>query len=189
MITRVSCLVILSMLLPAHGSAQPVPSEGERVRIHQLDGTVVIGIVQAASPRAIRLLGTGGGTFGIAQDQIRQIERRLGLHREFGRNFGITVAASAVGFGAISAISWSPCTSTGFASCMLHPSSRGDAFQLGLAVGAIIGVPIGLMVGLKVEHESWERLLPSEQGQATFSIRPILGRELGLSASFAFGGR
>ena len=72
---------------------------------------------------------------------------------------------------------------------MMHPSSRKRALQEGLAGGAMIGVPIGLIVGLAVKHERWERLLLSEQGQATFSIRPILGRELGLSASFAFGGR
>ena len=60
MITRVSCIVILSMLLPVRGSAQPVPREGERVRIHLLDDAVVIGIVQTASPQAVRLLGTGG---------------------------------------------------------------------------------------------------------------------------------
>lgn len=178
------------MLLPAHGSAQPVPSEGERVRIHQLNGTVVTGTVQAVSPQAVRLFGTAGGTEReIAQDQIRQIERSLGLHRHFARNFGITVMVSAVGFGAVSAISWSPCTITEFLVCAFAPSSRGDAFGLGLLGGTIIGVPIGLIVGIIAKHERWERLSLSEQGQAAFSIRPILGRELGLSASFAFGGR
>ena len=193
MITRISCIVLLSllsMLPPAHGSAQPVPSAGERVRIHQLNGTVVTGTVQAVSPQAVRLLGTAGGAeWLIAQDQIRQIERSLGVHRHFARNFGITVVVFAVGFGKVSALSWSPCTSTEFLGCLLSTRSRKAAFQEGLFFGTIIGVPIGLIVGKTAKHERWERLSLSEQGQAAFSIRPILGRELGLSASFAFGNR
>ena len=190
MITRISCIVLFSMFLPAYGSAQPTPSEGERVRIHQVNGTVVTGTVQAVSPQAVRLLGTtGGAEWEIAQDQIRQIERSLGLHRKFWRNFGITVAVSAVGFGALAAVSWSPCTPTEFFGCGMHESSRGEAFQVGLVGGAIIGVPIGLIVGLAVKKERWEPLSLSGQGQDRFSIRPILGRELGLSASFAFGNR
>lgn len=190
MTTRISCIVILAMILPAHGSGQSVLSPGELVRIHPLNGPVVTGIVQVASPQAIRLLGKAGGTeFVIPQDEIGQIERSLGRHRKFGRNFAVTVVASAVGIGAISAISWSPCTDTGLFGCIMDPNSRGDAFSLGLAGGAIIGLPIGIIVGLAVKHERWERLSLPRQGQAALSIQPILGRELGLSASFAFGGR
>ena len=57
MTTRISCILILAMILPAHGSGQSVLSQGERVRIHQLNGTVVTGIVQFASPQEVRLLG------------------------------------------------------------------------------------------------------------------------------------
>jgi hypothetical protein len=187
MTARITYIVILAMNLPAYASGQSVLNQGERVRIHQLNGTVVTGIVQSATPQAVRLLGEAGGTeFVIPRGEVGEIERSLGRHRKFGRNLTITVVSSAVAIGGISAISWSPCTGL----CLFHPTSRGEAFAFGLlAGGAIIGTPIGIIVGLAARHERWEQVSFAGQGQAALSIQPILGRGFGVSASLAFGGR
>ena len=43
----------------------------------------------------------------------------------------------------IYALTWSPCTETGWFACFAHPDSRGEAFGWGFAGGAIIGLPLG----------------------------------------------
>ena len=85
--------------------------------------------------------------------------------------------------------STSPCTQTGLFDCLLHPDSRGGAFEQGLVVGAVIGVPIGLVVGLTVTRERWEAASLSGSSLASIKVRPTFSDGVGFAASIPFGGR
>ena len=187
--TAIGFLAIWAMVLPAHGWAQSLPTEGDWVRISQTNGTVVTGTVSYASAEEVRLQsGSAGQELLILRGEIGKMERSLGRHRSFGKNFAITLVSSSVGMGALLAIAWSPCTETGFLACYLHPTSRGEALTWGLAGGAILGVPAGLIVGLAVKREKWAPVSLSGPGDVTLSILPVLGTGIGVSGSISFGG-
>lgn len=175
-------LAIWTMVLPACGWAQSLPAEGEWVRISRTNGTVVTGILSFASAEEVRLLdGSAEQDLLIPRGEIDRMERSLGRHRDFGKNFVMVLASTSVGIGALLAIAWSPCTQTGFLACYLHPTSRGEAFAWGLAGGAILGVPAGLIVGLAIKREKWAPVTLSGPGDATLSILPVLGTRIGVS--------
>ena len=190
MFNRIKYIALLAMILPASGAAQSAPEKAERVRIHERGGVIVTGTLQSASPQGLRVRSdVNGVTFLIPSDSVEQFERSLGKHRRFGRNFALTVAASSFAVGTVMLISYSPCTETGFLACFMEPHSAGEAFTWGLAGGAAVGVPLGVIVGLALRNERWERASVPGQGHSSLSIRPIIGRQVGLTASIAFGGR
>jgi hypothetical protein len=186
---RIIVLVILAMGSPAYALGQAVPSQGDRVRISRVDGTVETGIFQSASAQGVQLRPVLGSTRpAISLEEIELMERDLGRHSRFWRNFGITVGASIVGIAMLAATTWEPCVSTQPFGCLLAPQSRSEAVGMGALAGLVIGLPIGTLVGSAVKYERWEPLSLSGSGQAAFSIQPIVGRRFGLSASLALGG-
>ena len=188
--TVIGCLVAGSLVLPASGLAQRVPDPGELVRITQTDGTVLTGFFARSSTEHLVLLGAWREQeYVIPRTDIDTIERSLGRHRQFGKNFGITLAVASLSIGAISAFTWSPCRDTGFLACLFHPTSRGEAFTWGFVGGAALGLPIGLVVGLAVRQERWARVSVPGLGESVLSIKPVLGPRTGFSASISLGGR
>ncbi len=180
-------LLVAMTVFPGLGAAQSIPAQGERVRIGQSDGTVVVGSFEGGSTEAVRLRASPTGEERlIPLDAIARMDRSLGRERRFGKYFAVGVASTSAAVGVVSGMSWSPCTSTGPFSCMLHPNSRGDALVLGLVGGAVIGIPVGIITGLAVREERWSPLPLPGSGGATWSIRPVLGSQVGVSASLAF---
>jgi len=164
-----------------------MPAPGERVRIGQSDGTVVVGSFERGSTDAVRLLLSGTAEEHlIPLNAIEQMDRSLGEERRLGKYFAVGVVSTSVAVGSVTAMTWSPCTDTGLFSCMLHPESRRQALALGLVGGAVIGVPVGVITRLVVREERWSPITLSGSGGATFSIRPVLGSRPGVSASVSF---
>jgi hypothetical protein len=173
----------MTLLTPALGSAQTVPTVGDRIRVRQTDGRVTVGTVDRISADELVLGGSA-----LSMDGIESIERSLGERRRFARNLAITTGVAAGAGGLISAMSWSPCRETGFLACMLHPESRGDAFAWGFVGGGILGLPLGIIIGLAEKDERWEPIAKTAVGRVSLGLVTGGGRGVGVRASIPFGG-
>ena len=74
-------LMTLVVVLPSDGSSQAVPSLGHRIRIKQVDGTVLTGRLATLSPETIRLSVDSSrveGTIAIPRSQIATLESQQG---------------------------------------------------------------------------------------------------------------
>ena len=165
-------LMTLVVVLPSDASAQAVPSLGHRIRIKQVDGTVLTGRLATLSPETIQLWIGSDDLAEVPVARIEVLETSLGRRRRFAKYYGITVAAASVVGGMIYALTWSPCTETGWFTCWPHPDSRGEAFGWGFAGGAIIGLPLGLIIGSKVREERWNPVALPAPAASGLTIRP-----------------
>ena len=183
-------LMTLVVVLPSDGSSQAVPSLGHRIRIKQVDGTVLTGrLALPLSPETIQLWIGSDDLAEIPLARIEVLETSLGQQRNFGKYFGLTVAAASLVGGTIYALTWSPCTETGWFACWFEPDSRGEAFGWGLAGGAIIGLPLGLIIGSVVREERWNRGALPALTAPRLTIRPVIGSRVGFAGSVRVGGR
>ena len=121
--------------------------------------------------------------------RIEVFETSLGRQSNFGKYFGLTLAASSVVGVTIYALTWSPCTETGWFACWFEPDSRGEAFGWGLAGGAIIGLPLGVIIGSVVREERWNRVALPAPTAPRLTIRPVIGGRVGFAGSVRVGGR
>ena len=180
-------LLGLVAFLPAATVGQASPDAGARVRVHDSTGEIVTGVLEFVSPEELQLRSDRGPRYRIPRSEVERLETSLGDHRRFGRNFAIAVGISSFAVGTVSAVSWSPCTQTGFMACFLHPTSRGEALSMGLIGGALLGVPIGVIAGLAGKHERWEPLaFGGHGGSPAISLQPMVGSGVGLAASIIF---
>ena len=182
-------LMTLVVVLPSDGSSQAVPSLGHRIRIKQVDGTVLTGrLALPLSPETIQLWIGSDDLAEIPLARIEVLETSLGRQRNFGKYFGLTVAVVSLVGGTIYALTWSPCTETGWFACFVKPDSRGEAFGWGLAGGAIIGVPLGLIIGSVVREERWNRGALPALTAPRLTIRPVIGSRVGFAGLVRVGG-
>jgi len=146
--------------------AQEVPGDGDWVRVLLVSGQTVSGAVVSMAPGGLLLAMGDGSTSGVPGTRIRRIDRLAGERRYGAQGFLVTSILTGTAVGAAMAATWSPCTRTGWYSCMMEPSGRGDAFGMGfVAGGLVLGIPAGLLVAL-VKTDHWEEAaLP--QGRAT----------------------
>ena len=81
-------LMTLMFALPSDSSAQAVLSPGDRIRIKQVDGTVLTGTLAALSPETIQLsVGSDDRMAEIPVARIAVLETSLGRHRRFAKYF------------------------------------------------------------------------------------------------------
>ena len=72
-------LMTLMFVLPSDGSSQAVPSPGDRIRIKQVDGTVLTGTLAALSPETIQLsVGSDDRMVEVPVEGIEALEISLG---------------------------------------------------------------------------------------------------------------
>lgn len=183
-------LTILITACPILASAQTGPGEGpqqgERVRIVHRDGSVVTGTFDRHASGQVEVLTDHTGEARvIPEEEIESLERSLGPQRRFGKYLGLTVAATSVTLGTISAMTWEPCEGW----LCIGPESRGEAFVWGAVGGALIGLPVGAIVGAVVKEERWEVVSPRGTHDFVLTVRPVVGRQVGFSASLAIGHR
>jgi hypothetical protein len=178
--------LLLAPSLNTGVAGQSGPEPGDRLRIRTLEGVVRTGTVEGASAQEVRLTHAYG-TWSIPQSDIDTMERSLGQQRRFARNFFLTVGIASGAIGTISALSWSPCYSTEFLGCLLHPESRTDAFAWGAFGGLLLGIPIGTVIGLVDKSERWEALSSGTGSGVALAVRPSVHGLL-LTASIPFGG-
>jgi len=181
-------LMTLMFVLPSDGSSQAVPSLGHRIRIKQVDGTVLTGRLVTLSPETIQLWISSDDLAEVPVARIEVLETSLGRHRKFGKYFALTVVAASVVGGTIYGLTKSPCTETGWFACMFEPESRGEAVAWGLAGGAIIGLPLGVIIGSKVREERWNRGALPAPTEPRLTIRPVIGGRVGFAGSVRVGG-
>ena len=107
-------LMMLASVLPSDGSAQAVPSPGDRIRIKQVDGTVLTGTLATLSPETIQLsAGSDDRMAEVPAARIEALEISLGRQRRFFKYFGLTVAATSFVGAIIGAIAYEdtgPCS-------------------------------------------------------------------------------
>jgi hypothetical protein len=174
-IPRTLAVATIAMACAVQLTAQVAITAGERLRIHQTDGEILVGTVTYLAPEALGLK-TDRSRFSvpIPFDQVAQLEKSVGRYRRFVRNLLITVGVSSCTVGTLSALAWSPCTCTEFLCCMFTPNSRSEALLWGGIAGAVVGVPLGTLVGLR-KYDRWESLPLTAIGSTRFSIRPAGG--------------
>ena len=91
-------LIVLTFVLPSDGSAQVVPSPGERIRVEQVDGTIHTGWLGTVTAEAIQLSVDSSrveGTIEIPRSQITTLEHQQGTRNK--SNLGAIVGFLAGG--------------------------------------------------------------------------------------------
>ncbi len=183
--TRVIVILItLMFVLPSDGSSQDMPSRGDRIRIRQMDGTVLTGTLAALSPETIQLSVGSDDVAEVPVARIEVLETSLGQRSNYPKYIGITVAVTSI-VGAIIGASWEPCSGSGFC---IGPDSRGGGIALGAAGGAIIGLPLGWIVGSMIREERWNPVALPAPAASGLTIRPVIGSGVGFAASVRVGG-
>lgn len=183
-----TALTALALLAPAASSGQDLPEPGTRVQVTRGDGWVILGELTWASADSLRVVDGAETVHTMPLTAVEGMRRSLGRHRKFARNFLVTAGVAAIGAGALGAVTWSPCESTAFMGCLMHPGSRGEAFEWGMAVGGIIGVPAGLIVGATRRYEEWVEVDLGGPERASVSIEPLLGPRPGIVVTLRPGG-
>ncbi len=179
-------LLALALLQPAGMLAQEMPSVGQRVRIHPLEGPPVIGLVTSMNRDEVGIQVDGSQEeVGFDRSRITGLDRSLGEERHFLKTLFISVGVTAAAIGSFSAMAWQPCTDTGFMACFLAPRSRGEAFGMGAVGGAALGLPIGIVIGLAMKTEKWAPMNLDASRDMDLAIRPILGNRPGVRASLS----
>ena len=173
--------------LPASAAAQADVAHGTRVRVRHVSGRPMVGTLMVISSDSVRLRTLEVGDVTLPAGDVIALERSLGRKRRFWRNFGLTALGVAASGGILGAVTYEPCESTGFMSCFMAPASHGEAFLYGAAFGSVIGVPVGAIVGYAVMNERWAPVAGFHGRERRVSIRPILGRGVGVSATYALG--
>ncbi len=180
-------LMTLMFVLPFDGSAQAVPSPGNRIRIKQVDGTVLTGTLATLSPETIQLsVGAAVPTVEVPVEGIEALEISLGRQSRFGKYFGLTLAATSIAgaiIGAIAYVDTGPCS-----WLCIGPQTRGEYIAWGLAGGAIIGLPLGAIIGSQVREERWNRVALPAPTAPRLTIRPVIGSGVGFAGSLRVGG-
>ena len=178
-------LVALMFVLPLGGSSQASPRPGDRIRIKQVDGTVLRGTLTTLSPETIQLsVGSDDRMAEVPVARIEALEISLGERSNNPKYIGITVAATSIVGVTIGAIAYEPCPNT---SCF-GPDTRGEYIGLGFIWGAIIGLPLGAIIGFVVTEERWKPLALPAPTASRLTIRPVIGSGVGFAGSIRVGG-
>ena len=124
-------LTTLICVLTSDGSAQAVPNPGDRIRIKQVDGTVLTGTLTTFSLAAIQMsLGSDDRVADVPVARIEVLETSLGRQPNYPKYIGITVAASSL-LGAIIGASVDTCS--GVSGICVGPETRAEGVLVGLA--------------------------------------------------------
>ena len=174
-------LTTLMFSLPSDGSGQVAPSPGDRIRIRQVDGTVLTGTFSTRSEETIQLsVGAAGPTVEVPVEGIEALEISLGRQRRFLKNFGLTVAATSIVGGTLGLIAYE--IDDG------ELGSRGQYIGFGALLAAYLGVPLGAFIGYFSKPERWNPASLPAPAESRLTIRPVIGSGVGFAASIRVGG-
>ena len=144
-------LMTLMFVLPSDGSSQAVPSSGDRIRLKQVDGTVLTGTLATWSEETIRLSVDSSrveGTITIPRSQIATLESQQGTRIK--RNLVGAVGLLVGGAIAVDTRDTNDCElgARGIFSCMGRVVGR-------VALGMAAGAGVGALVGSAFRTENW----------------------------------
>jgi len=178
-------LMTLMFVLPSDGSAQAVPSPGDRIRIKQVDGPVLTGRLARFSAETIHLFPDSGGPWvEVPIEGIEALETSLGRRTRYRKYIPLSMLGGAfvgAAYGAITGDS----SSTGFLSSFDQPEFRA---AVGFVTGALIGLPVGLVLGSAFSEERWNRVALSAPTAPRLTVRPVIGSRVGFVGSLRVGG-
>ncbi len=174
-------LMTLMFVLPSDGSAQSVPSPGERIRIKQVDGTVLTGRLATLSPETIQLWIGSDDLAEVPVARIEVLETSLGKSSS-SKNVAITMVVGAVVGAAIGDQAWEPCTF--FCISPFQSETRSSAVYAGLGIGFLVGFPAGFLI----KSERWSPVSLPAPAASVLSIRPVIGSQVGFTGSIRVGG-
>ena len=124
-------LMTLMSVFPSDGSLQAIPSPGDRIRIRQVDTTVLTGTLDTWSTETVQLSDESvDRRMDVPVSAIEALEMSLGRERRFSKYYGLTVAASSIVGGVIGLTRGNACIGCGDVAA-------------GLLVGYMVGVPLG----------------------------------------------
>ena len=174
-------LMMLMSVLPSDGSAQAVPSSGDRIRIKQVDGTVLTGTFSTRSEETIQLsVGAAGPMVEVPIEGIEALEISLGRQRRFLKYFGLTVAATSILVATLAFIAYE--IDDG------ELGTRNEYIGFGFAMGAYFGLPPGALIGYVIREERWNPASLPAPAASRLTIRPVIGSGVGFAASIRVGG-
>ena len=145
-------LMTLMSVLPFDGSAQAVPSPGDRIRIRQVDGTVLTGTLAAWSEETIQLSVDSSrveGTVAIPRSQIATLERQEGTRGWVGN--GSIIGLLAGGAIAVATLPNRDCLGGDYGCVGWAVAGSVGYVALGIVAGAVVGAFIGSAPGT----ENW----------------------------------
>ena len=160
-------LVTLMSVLPSDGSAQAVPSPGDRIRIKQVDGTVLTGTLSTLSAETIQLSVDSSrveGTIAISRSEIATLERQEGT-RSKSNVVGPVVGFLAGGAIAVATLPDRDCPGYDY-GCVQAAVARSVGY---VALGIVAGAVVGALIGSAFRTENWVivpliEVAPTRQG-------------------------
>ncbi len=176
-------LVTLMFVLPSDGPAQ-APSPGDRIRIRQVDGTILTGTFSTRSAETIQLsVGAAGPMVEVPIEGIEALEISLGQRSNYPKYIGLTVAASSIVGATIGFIAYEdqPCSPF----CV---GPRAEFIGWGFVVGVSVGLPLGAIIGYVVTEERWNPASLPAPAASRLTIRPVIGSGVGFTGSIRVGG-
>ena len=180
-------LMTLMFALPSDGSSQAVPSTGDRIRIKQVDGTVLTGTLAALSPETIQLsVGSDDRMVEIPVARIEVFETSLGQRSNYPKYIGVTVAVTSFVGATIGLIAYGnrdPCS-----FLCIGPNTSSEYIGLGFAGGVLVGLPLGALIGYMAREEQWNPVALSAPTASGLTIRPVIGSRAGFAGSVRVGG-
>ena len=181
-------LMTLMFVLPSDGPAQ-APSPGDRIRIRQMDGTLLTGTFSTRSAETIQLsVGAAGPMVEVPVEGIEALEISLGRQRRFDKYFGLTVAAASIVGATIGFIAYEEPEPCSFLCFDFGPETRSQYTLVGLGIGALVGLPLGAIIGYDVREERWNPASLPAPAASRLTIRPVIGSGVGFAGSIRVGG-
>ena len=162
------------------------PGVGERIRVTLPSGVVVVGVLaeNTQGEVALALRGEGDGQRTVAQDDIRRLERSLGVHRQTskGAEYGF------LGGIAMGVANWLAVRSSYVDDDYSEPA---DLLFSATWIWSLLGAGAGALVGTFVKAESWETIADRPSPAMTsprllLNVRPGLRGE---TPSLLIGGQ
>lgn len=167
-------LTVVLLLLPIPLSAQSwrqqrLAEPGDSVRVLGTDFVMRHGEFRRSDAFAITLV-VDGRDVRFEPGSIHGVERFRKPDRLW--KFAVpTMIGAGVG-AAIGALTWSPCTETGFLACLLHPGSRSDQALLVGSITGVIGGIVGAVRAIRAKGEWEDVVVPHTAGAFTIAPAP-----------------
>ena len=181
-------LMTLMFVLPSDGPAQ-APSPGDRIRIRQMDGTLLTGTLSTRSVETIQLsVGAAGPMVEVPVEGIEILETSLGQQHNYRKYFSLTVAVTSIVGATIGFIAYEEPEPCSFLCFDFGPETRSQYTLVGLGIGALVGLPLGAIIGSLVTEERWNPVALPAPAVSGLTIRPVIGSGVGLAGSFRVGG-
>jgi len=161
------------------------PGVGERLRVTLPSGEVVGVLAESGQGEVVlALAGEGGSQRTVAQDDIRRLERSLGVHRQTSKGAKYGFLAGIAG----GVANWLAVRSSYIDDERSNPA---DLLHDAPFFLSLLGAGVGALAGTFVKEESWETIEDRDPPGMTsprfyFDVRPRL---LGDTPSLLIGGQ